>query len=100
MRRSKNLLVIMSDEHQSRALSCAGHPVVKTPNLDALCARGTHFTTAYTPSPICVPARAAFASGRYVHDIRLWDNAMPYIGTPRGMGPCAPGQSRPRRIDR
>jgi choline-sulfatase len=76
----------MSDEHQSGALSCAGHPVVKTPNLDGLCARGTRFTNAYTPSPICVPARAAFASGRYVHDIRLWDNAMPYVGKPRGWG--------------
>lgn len=76
----------MSDEHQSRALSCAGHPLVKTPNLDKLAARGIRFTDAYTPSPICVPARAAFASGRYVHDIRLWDNAMPYTGTPRGWG--------------
>ncbi|MBR9840470.1 MAG: sulfatase-like hydrolase/transferase [Rhodobacteraceae bacterium] len=86
MTRSKNLLVIMSDEHQSRALACAGHPFVKTPNLDRLAARGIRFTNAYTPSPICVPARAAFASGRYVHDIRLWDNAMPYTGDPRGWG--------------
>tara|TARA_R110000751_G_scaffold254230_1_gene353684 strand:+ start:4302 stop:5735 length:1434 start_codon:yes stop_codon:yes gene_type:complete len=86
MTRSKNLLVIMSDEHQSRALSCAGHPLVKTPNLDKLAARGIRFTRGYTPSPICVPARASFASGRYVHDIRLWDNAMPYTGKPRGWG--------------
>lgn len=77
MPKSKNLLVIMSDEHQSRALSCTNHPLVKTPNLDRLAARGIRFTDAYTPSPICVPARAAFATGRYVHDIRLWDNAMP-----------------------
>lgn len=86
MSKSKNLLIIMSDEHQSRALSCAGHPIAKTPHLDALAARGTRFSNAYTPSPICVPARAAFASGKYVHDIRLWDNAMPYLGTPRGWG--------------
>lgn len=86
MTRSKNLLVIMSDEHQARALSCAGHPLVKTPHMDRLAARGVRFTDAYTPSPICVPARAAFASGRYVHDIRLWDNAMPYTGKPRGWG--------------
>lgn len=85
MPRSKNLLVIMSDEHQSRAMGCAGS-FVKTPNLDALAARGVRFSNAYTPSPICVPARAAFASGRYVHDIRLWDNAMPYTGKPRGWG--------------
>jgi choline-sulfatase len=86
MRKAKNLLVIMSDEHQARAMSCTGRSIAKTPHLDALCARGTRFTNAYTPSPICVPARAAFASGRYVHDIRLWDNAMPYVGKPRGWG--------------
>lgn len=86
MTRSNNLLVIMSDEHQARALSCADHPLVKTPNMDKLAERGIRFTNAYTPSPICVPARAAFASGRYVHDIRLWDNAMPYTGKPRGWG--------------
>ncbi|MFC3612175.1 sulfatase-like hydrolase/transferase [Lutimaribacter marinistellae] len=81
-----NMLVIMSDEHQARAMGCAGHPFVQTPNLDALAARGMRFTDAYTPSPICVPARAAFAAGRHVHRTRLWDNAMPYTGKPKGWG--------------
>ena len=85
-RRNQNLLVILSDEHQSRAMGCAGHDFVKTPNLDALAARGTRFTNAYTPSPICVPARAAFATGKYVHQNRLWDNAMPYTGDTPGWG--------------
>lgn len=84
MTRTPNLLVILSDQHQANAMSCAGHPVVRTPNLDALAARGTRFTNAYTPSPICVPARAAFATGQYCHRIRCWDNAMPYSGQPRG----------------
>jgi len=66
----ENMLVIMSDEHQARALSCLGH-FVDTPNLDRLAAEGTLFTRAYTPSPICVPARASFASGRPVHENRL-----------------------------
>ena len=83
---TSNLLVIMSDEHQARAMGCAGHSFVQTPNLDALAARGMRFTDAYTPSPICVPARAAFATGRHVHTNRLWDNAMPYTGTPNGWG--------------
>ncbi len=80
------MLVIMSDEHQSRAMGCVGHPFVKTPNLDRLAARGKRFNNAYTPSPICVPARAAFATGRYVHRNRLWDNAMPYTGNIPGWG--------------
>lgn len=81
----------MSDEHQSRAMGCAGHPFVQTPHLDKLAARGTRFTNAYTPSPICVPARAAFATGRHVHKNRLWDNAMPYTGTIPGWGHALQG---------
>ena len=81
-----NLIVIMSDEHQSRAMGCAGHPFVQTPNLDALAKRGTRFSNAYTPSPICVPARASFATGLYPHQTRLWDNAMPYTGEIQGWG--------------
>ncbi len=80
----ENVLVIMSDEHQRRALSCAGHRVVSTPNLDALAAGGTRFTNCWTPSPICVPARASVATGRWVHEIGMWDSAQAYAGTPRG----------------
>lgn len=76
----KNLLVLMSDEHNPRMLGAAGHPLVHTPNLDALAAAGTSFNTAYCNSPICVPSRASFATGRYVHQIRAWDNAAPYTG--------------------
>ena len=76
-----NLIIIMSDEHQARALGCADHALVQTPHLDSLAARGTRCTQAYTPSPICVPARASFATGRYPHQTRLWDNAMPYDGS-------------------
>ena len=76
-----NLLFIMSDEHNRSVLGAAGHPMVRTPNLDRLGARGTRFTDAYCNSPICVPSRASFATGRYVHDIRRWDNATPYDGT-------------------
>ena len=83
---AKNLVFIISDEHQARALSCAGHPVVKTPNIDALAACGTRFTAAYTPCPICVPARASLATGRYVHDHRYWDNAIAYDGRVPGWG--------------
>lgn len=38
--KGKNLLVIISDEHRKDAMGNAGHPHVKTPNLDALAARG------------------------------------------------------------
>jgi choline-sulfatase len=76
-----NLLFIMSDEHSKRVLGCHGHAVIKTPNLDQLASRGVRFTDAYCNSPICVPSRASFQTGRYVHDIRFWDNANPYDGS-------------------
>jgi choline-sulfatase len=69
----KNLLVLMSDEHSPRAMA-------KTPHLDRLAARGTRFTSAYTTSPICVPARASFATGKYQHQVGYWDNADAYDG--------------------
>ena len=86
MARAKNVVVIMSDEHDPRMMGCSGHPFVQTPHLDALARRGVRFSNAYTPSPICVPARAAFATGMRVHELRLWDNAMPYTGVQRGWG--------------
>lgn len=78
--RPANLLYILSDQHNRDALGCYGHPLVQTPNLDRLAARGARFTTAYTNCPICVPARASLATGRYVHQIGNWDNALPYQG--------------------
>ena len=75
-----NLLLILSDEHARPALGCYGNPIVRTPNLDRLAARGTRFTAATTPSPICVPARASLATGRYVHETACWSSAEPYQG--------------------
>jgi choline-sulfatase len=76
-----NLLVILSDEHSSKVLGCYGNPVVKTPHLNALAARGTRFAHAYTNSPVCVPARASMATGKYVNQVGFWDNADPYDGS-------------------
>ena len=78
---ANNVLVIMSDEHAFEYLGCYGHKVVQTPNIDALAAGGTMFTNAYTPSPMCVPARAAVATGRYPHETGFWDSAQPYDGS-------------------
>lgn len=79
-----NQLIIMADEYMMGALGCAGHGLVRTPNLDRLAERGVRFTRAYTPSPMCVPARAAFQTGQHVHQLRRWDSAQPYDGRPAG----------------
>ena len=76
-----NLLFILSDEHSRRVLGSYGHGMIRTPNLDRVAASGVRFTDAYCNSPICVPSRAALATGRYVHNIRFWDNGIPYDGS-------------------
>ncbi|TFL13171.1 sulfatase [Pusillimonas caeni] len=76
----RNFLILLSDEHDPRYTGCYGNSWIKTPNLDRLAARGTCFERAYTSSPICVPARSSLATGRHVHDIGYWDNAIAYEG--------------------
>ena len=76
-----NLLIILSDEHNPKVAGYTGHPVVQTPNLDALAARGTLFSDCYTTCPVCVPARAGFATGKYIHQIGFWDNTDAYDGS-------------------
>lgn len=78
--RPRNILFLMSDQHAPLASGHRGHPDVRTPNLDRLAAAGTVFRSAYCTSPICVPARASIATGRYVHELGNWDNAAPYVG--------------------
>src|SRR3954447_6873048 len=70
-----NLLVIMADEHAPQFSGFGGHPIVKTPHLDRLAAEGTLFEHAYCNSPLCVPSRMSFMTGRYVHHVGAWDNA-------------------------
>ncbi|MBO43582.1 MAG: sulfatase [Rhodospirillaceae bacterium] len=75
-----NVLYIMSDQHQGKASGCYGHDFIQTPNIDKLAASGTRFTRAFTNSAICVPARAALATGKHVHQTAYWDNGHPYEG--------------------
>ena len=65
-RRTKNILFIMCDQLRWDYLSCAGHPALHTPNIDALAARGVRFTRAYVQSPVCGASRMSFYTGRYV----------------------------------
>ena len=63
--RAPNFLVIMSDEHNPKVMGCAGHSLVQTPNLDALAARGTYFSSAYTdPNDGRVLARSKLGRGK------------------------------------
>jgi choline-sulfatase len=72
-----NFLIIMSDEHDPRVSEPYGHPFVRTPNIQRLAERGVVFDNGYCNSPLCVPSRASFMTGKHVHRIGVWDNGIP-----------------------
>lgn len=65
MRQRPNILFLMSDEHRFDVAGFAGNKIVRTPNLDRLAQTGTVFTNAYSPSPVCVPARQCMLAGQF-----------------------------------
>ena len=69
-----NILFIESDQHNAFVTGCYGDPVIQTPNLDGLAARGVVLDAAYCASPICVPSRMSFLTGRYPHENEVWTN--------------------------
>ena len=72
-----NVLLVMADQLVPFLTGAYGHPVVRTPSLDRLAAEGIRFDAAYTPYPLCAPARAALVTGRYASDLGCYDNAAP-----------------------
>jgi arylsulfatase A-like enzyme len=96
---ARNVLFIMCDQLRWDHLACAGHPHIRTPNLDALAARGTRFTQAYVQSGICGPSRMSFYTGRYVASHGATHNRVPLSLGEVTLGwhlrnPAAPGARR------
>ncbi len=60
-----NVLFIMADQLRWDHLGCAGHPFLKTPNIDALAKRGVRFGNAFVTSGVCGPSRMSYYTGRY-----------------------------------
>ncbi len=67
----------MCDQLRFDYLSCAGHPTLETPNIDALAAKGVRFTRAYVQSPVCGSSRMSTYTGRYVHSHGASYNQVP-----------------------
>jgi arylsulfatase A-like enzyme len=60
-----NVVLILTDDQRYDELGCAGHPVIKTPHIDALAATGVRFERAFATSPVCAPSRATLISGQW-----------------------------------
>ena len=76
--RKPNILFVMADQMTPFMLDVFAGVGAKMTNLRALAERGVRFTNAYTPSPICTPARAAFMTGLHVSRIGCYDNGDPF----------------------
>lgn len=73
-----SVLLLLTDDHAQSTIGCYGHREVCTPSLDFLASHGIRMQNAYTPSPVCSPARASLLTGRLpsqhgIHDF-LSDN--------------------------
>ena len=73
----RNILFIMYDQLRFDYLSVAGHPHLKTPNMDRLAGMGVRFSRAYVQSPVCGASRMSFYTGRYVHSHGATWNGVP-----------------------
>ena len=59
-----NFILFITDQHRADFLGCYGHPIVRTPHIDSIAARGTAFDRFYVASPVCMPNRSSLMTGR------------------------------------
>jgi arylsulfatase A-like enzyme len=75
------VLFVTLDQFRADAMAAAGHPLVRTPHLDSLCAEGVRLARHYSQSAPCAPGRAALYTGTY-----QMNNRVVYNGTPLASG--------------
>jgi arylsulfatase A-like enzyme len=77
-----NIVFILTDDQRWDCLSCAGHPFLKTPNIDRIAHEGAYFKNSFVTIPLCSPSRACLFTGRYSH-------ANTVINNTAAMGPIS-----------
>lgn len=66
-----NIVLISTDQMRADLMGCAGNPIIQTPHIDILARRGIRFEQAYSPTPICIPARATIMTGMEGHSMGI-----------------------------
>ena len=100
------LMVLMADQHAARFCGASGHALVRTPHLDELVAGGVLCEQACTTSPICVPARMSFMTGRHIQHTGIWGQwrsvarRHPDVGAPRACHRLPRGADRQDALPR
>lgn len=69
-----NFVIMMTDDQRADALSCAGNPILKTPNMDRIAAEGMRFRNMFVTNALCAPSRATLLTGCYSHTHGVIDN--------------------------
>jgi arylsulfatase A-like enzyme len=80
-RRRPNILFIMADDHAERAISCYGHSLIETPQIDRIGKEGMRFNNSFVTNSICAPSRAVLLTGKYSHINGLRDNRDTFDGS-------------------
>ena len=69
-----NVLFILCDDIRWNAMSCAGHPTLKTPNIDRIANEGVRFANMFCTTSLCSPSRASILTGLYAHTHGVTNN--------------------------
>lgn len=75
-----NIILFVTEQHRGDCLGIEGHPVLMTPNMDAIAGAGVRFTRAYTPCPTCIAARRSILSGQFpsTHGMKGYKEGVPW----------------------
>ncbi|MDP0494588.1 MAG: sulfatase-like hydrolase/transferase [Verrucomicrobiota bacterium JB024] len=85
MPKPPNILVLLTDDHAQWALSVYGDPLVRNPHIEQLAAEGVTCDEAYTPCPVCSPARASFFTGGQASQHGIHDWLAEHLGAPQNL---------------
>ena len=80
-----NILFILTDDQGPWAFGPSGYRQVKTPNMDRIAREGAYFPNAFTPTPVCSPARAAIMTSRYGTELGIFDWINPAVDKSLGL---------------